>query len=123
VWADETFRHVVENLIWEPLTQILTRIVRHRARVLGLDLPFLCVDRVILDGQACFLVSRDVFLARGRDIIVVDDHGVSRLTVAHDGLNSAVRFDQLCPVRRVEDRVGREEGRAGEYAGVEEDII
>lgn len=123
MWADETFRHVVEDLIWEPLAQILTRIVGHRARVLGFDLTFLCVDRVILDGQTCFLVSRNVFLARGRDIIVVDNHRVSRLTVAHDGLDGAVRLDQLCPVRRVEDRVGREEGRAGEYAGIEKDVV
>jgi len=122
-WVDEAFRHVVEDLIWESLTQILTSIIGHRRGVLRLDLSFLRVYGVVLHGQTCFLVSCDIFFSCRWNIVVVDDHRVSRLAIAHDGLDGAVRLDQLSPVRRIEDGVGWEERRASEYACVEEDVV
>jgi hypothetical protein len=122
-WVDETFRHVVEDLIWKSLTQVLTRIVGHGPGVLGLDLSFFCVNGVVLHGQACFLISCNIFLSCGWNVVVVDNHRVSRLAVAHDGLDGTVRLDQLGPVRGIEDGVGWEERCAGEYAGVQEDVV
>lgn len=114
----------MENLVWQALPQVLACVVRHRGRVLRLNLAFLGIDRVVLDSQARFLIAGDIFLARGRDIVVANHHREARLSgCVHDHLNRTVRLQEICPVWRVQDGECREEWRASEEAGIQKDVL